>query len=135
MMEPEIELRLNAPLCNEEVELLFKAAWGDLAPDVPPAVEHCLAHIGAYSQERLVGFVKLAWDGGIHAFLLDTTVHPDYQRRGIGRKLVARAVEVAANSGIEWLHVDYDQPLERFYAACGFQPTTAGLIHVASDRR
>jgi GNAT superfamily N-acetyltransferase len=133
MMEPEIELRLNAPFRDEEIALLFKAAWGEQAPDVPPAVEHCLAHICAYSAERLVGFVKLAWDGGIHAFLLDTTVHPDYQRRGIGRSLVALAVDVAADSGIEWLHVDYDRPSESFYAACGFLPTTAGLIHLAGN--
>jgi 2''-aminoglycoside nucleotidyltransferase len=132
--QPEIVLKLDAPFGNDEIAHLFQAAWGDHAPDVPPAVDRCLAHICAYSNDRLVGFVKLAWDGGTHAFLLDTTVHPDYQRRGIGRKLVARAVEVVASSGIEWLHVDYDRPLETFYAACGFQPTTAGLIHLA-DRR
>lgn len=101
--QPEIMLELNAPVCDDVVHL-FKAAWRDDAPDAPPAVESCLTHSCAYSNDQLVGFVKLAWDGGIDAFLLDKTVHPDYQRRGIGRNLVARAVQVAVNAGIEWVH-------------------------------
>jgi len=39
-----------------------------------------LAYACAYDAEHLIGFVNLAWDGGIHTFLLDTTVHPDLQR-------------------------------------------------------
>ena len=39
-----------------------------------------LTYVAAYDTvgggEQLVGFVNVAWDGGIHAFLLDTTVHP-----------------------------------------------------------
>jgi GNAT superfamily N-acetyltransferase len=89
----------------------------------------CLAHICAYHGGRLVGFIKLAWDGGIHAFVLDTTVHPDHQRRGIGRRLVERAVEIAGRSGVEWVHVDYEPSLEHFYSRCGFCPTLAGLLH------
>jgi GNAT superfamily N-acetyltransferase len=123
----------NPPISEEDAAALFQAAWGDLAPDSPPAIDRCLAHVGAYHGGRLVGFVKLAWDGGLHAFVLDTTVHPDHQRRGIGRRLVERATEVAAQSGVEWLHVDYEPHLEGFYARCGFRPTPAGLIRLGGS--
>src|SRR4051794_16502999 len=33
--------------------------------------------------ERLVGFVNVAWDGGHHAFLLDTKTHDDWQPHGV----------------------------------------------------
>lgn len=89
-----------------------------------------LAHICAYDGERLVGFVKLIWDGGVHAFLLDTTVHAEYQRRGIGRRLVERALEVAKERGLEWVQVDYEAYLETFYQSCGFRPTLAGLVNL-----
>ena len=108
--------------------MLFEAAWGEQAPDSPPAIDRCLAYVCAYDGGRLVGFVKLAWDGGHHAFVLDTTVHPDHQRKGIGRRLVERVAEIARQSGVEWLHVDYEPALEGFYARCGFQPTLAGLM-------
>jgi GNAT superfamily N-acetyltransferase len=52
---------------------------------------HSLTWIGAFSSSRLVGFVHAVWDGGTHAFILDTAVHPDFQRLGIGRDLVRAA--------------------------------------------
>jgi ribosomal protein S18 acetylase RimI-like enzyme len=83
----------------------------------------------------LVGFVNVAWDGGDHAFLLDTKTHSEHQRRGIGQRLVGVAVEHARAAGCEWLHVDFDDAdrLGAFYfGACGFRPTTAGLIYLPS---
>ncbi|GGL01073.1 GNAT family N-acetyltransferase [Deinococcus radiotolerans] len=90
-----------------------------------------LTWITAQAGEQLVGFVNVAWDGGAHAFLLDTTVHPDWQRRGIGTRLVQEAVRAARQqAGVEWLHVDFEPQLATFYRGCGFTSTRAGLIHL-----
>ncbi len=79
----------------------------------------------------LIGFVNVAWDGGDHAFLIDTKVRPDYQRRGIGTELVRIAARHAQDAGCEWLEVDFDEHLAPFYYdACGFLPTPAGLLHL-----
>src|SRR3954453_2251591 len=56
----------------------------------------------------LVGFVNVAWDGGIHAFLLDTAVAERVARRGVGTELVRLAVEHSRTTACEWLHVDFD---------------------------
>jgi GNAT superfamily N-acetyltransferase len=125
-----IVLEVNPSLPADGIEDLFQAAWGEQAPDSPPALDRCLAWVCAYHGGRLVGFVKLAWDGGHHAFVLDTTVHPDFRRRGVGSRLVRRAAEVARRSGVEWLHVDHEPHLEGFYARCGFRPTPAGLMRL-----
>jgi ribosomal protein S18 acetylase RimI-like enzyme len=83
----------------------------------------------------LVGFVNVAWDGGDHAFLLDTKVASAWQRRGIATELVAEAVRHARAAGCEWLHVDFEDRLAPFYfGACGFRPTAAGLIHLYAGR-
>ena len=79
----------------------------------------------------LVGFVNVAWDGGDHAFLIDTKVRLDLQRRGIGTELVRIAAEHAKAADCEWLEVDFDDHLVPFYLdACGFMPTPAGLLHL-----
>jgi ribosomal protein S18 acetylase RimI-like enzyme len=78
-------------------------------------LDRSLAYICAFPGERLVGFVNLAWDGGIHAFILDTTVHPDMRRLGIGSELLKHATAVAHKQGIEWLHVDFEPHLTSFY--------------------
>jgi ribosomal protein S18 acetylase RimI-like enzyme len=84
----------------------------------------------------LVGFVNVAWDGGDHAFLIDTKTHGSHQHRGIGTRVVRLAAEHAQAAGCEWLHVDFDPGLEKFYFdACGFRPTDAGLMHLPSVGR
>ncbi|MFE0013807.1 GNAT family N-acetyltransferase [Mesorhizobium sp. NPDC059054] len=80
---------------------------------------------------ELVGFVNVAWDGGVHAFLLDTMVRPAHRRRGHASELVQVAVDNARAARCEWLHVDFDPHLRDFYfRACGFKPTDAGLIQL-----
>ena len=126
-----IEYHINPKLCNETLNRLFNAAWAQHSPsDFSSVLAHSLAYIGALTaNDQLIGFVNLAWDGGVHAFLLDPTVDPGWQRRGVGKELVMRAIEQARLRGCTWLHVDFEAHLEPFYAQCGFQPTKAGLVH------
>ncbi|MBS1195750.1 MAG: acetyltransferase [Actinobacteria bacterium] len=92
---------------------------------------HSLGWVCARDGGELVGFVNVAWDGGAHAFLLDTLTARRVQGQGVGTALVARAAEGARAAGCEWLHVDFDQELDSFYLdACGFSPTPAGLIRL-----
>jgi ribosomal protein S18 acetylase RimI-like enzyme len=128
--------RLSPAVDDSELNALFVAAWPSHARrDFTPVLKQSLAYICAYAGARLIGFVNLAWDGGIHAFLLDPTVHPDWQHRGVGRELVRRAAEAARERGLEWLHVDYESQLEAFYQACGFRPTAAGLLDLRAGPR
>ena len=115
-------------MTNEELNQLSLACWPDHDwSDFGPVLARGLAYVRAYEGERLVGYVNLAWDGGIHAFVLDTTVRPSPRRRGIGRRLVEHAVQAARERGIVWIHVDFEPHLARFYEQCGFRSTLAGL--------
>jgi GNAT superfamily N-acetyltransferase len=90
---------------------------------------HSLGWVRARENGQLVGFVNVAWDGGVHAFLLDTLVAAGVRRRGVGSKLAAVAADGARAAGCEWLHVDFEDQLRPFYFdSCGFSPTNAGLI-------
>ena len=93
---------------------------------------HSLGWVCARRDGALIGFVNVAWDGGVHAFMLDTVVSAAAGRTGVGTKLVAVAVAEARAAGCcEWLHVDFDDELRPFYFdACGFTPTNAGLIRL-----
>ena len=126
-----ITFQVNPAVEQIAMNTLFAATWeGHQERDFAPVLSRSLAYICAYEQERLVGFVNVAWDGGVHAFLLDTTVHPYYQRLGIGSSLVQQAIACAYERGVHWLHVDYEAHLDGFYRECGFQPTLAGLIRL-----
>ena len=91
--------------------------------------QHSLGWVCARDGADLVGFVNVAWDGAVHAFVLDTMVATDARRRGVGAGLVALVVTEARRAGCEWLHVDFEDRLRPFYFdGCGFVPTNAGLI-------
>lgn len=124
---------VNDPLPTDAApSALWLAAWGDAGPaSFQPILQRSLAHVGAYDGERLVGFVNVAWDGGIHAFILDTCVDPAYRRQGLATRLVQAATEAARARGAQWLHVDFEPHLTAFYRGCGFADTAAGLIALA----
>ena len=128
-----VRLVRDHPVDDDALNALRRAAWervGDQAWG--PVLARGLGWVCALDDDALVGFVNVAWDGGVHAFLLDTTVHPARQRHGLGRALVAEAAAMARERGCEWLHVDYEPELAAFYAACGFVPTPAGLIDLTA---
>jgi GNAT superfamily N-acetyltransferase len=96
---------------------------------------HSLGWVCARRDDQLVGFVNVAWDGGVHAFILDTMVAEQDRHHGIGTRLIATAVQHAHAARCEWLHVDFEDHLTTFYfQACGFTPTNAGLIALPSSQ-
>jgi GNAT superfamily N-acetyltransferase len=132
MAPPEIRYEVNPAVTNEELNALVAEAWPGPHEfrDYAPVLARSLGYVCAYHDAQLVGFVNVAWDGGHHAFLLDTTVRCDLRRRGIGRELVCRAAGVARGAGAEWLHVDFEPALGEFYHKCGFGKTEAGLMRL-----
>ena len=130
----EVVYVISPAVSNEALNTLFLSAWTSHTPrDFAPILNCSLAYVCAFVDDVLVGFVNLAWDGGIHAFILDTTVHAEYQRQGIGQQLIEQAITIARQRGIEWLHVDYEPHLESFYKQCGFTPTQAGIRNLKSE--
>ena len=98
-----------------------------------PLLARALTYVCAYEGDQLIGFAKVISDGGVHAFLLDPTVDPDFQRKGIGRLLVTKCVEIARLNNIEWIHVDFEPRFESFYRECGFTLSRAGVLNLEGD--
>jgi ribosomal protein S18 acetylase RimI-like enzyme len=126
-----ITVEVDRRPADEELRRLWQAVWAESGPtDFAAVLSRSLAYVCAYDGPRLVGFVNVAWDGGQHASIFDTAVHPDYRRRGLGNRLVKQAIELARERGAHWLHVDFEPHVMEFYARCGFRRTLAGLIEL-----
>ena len=135
-MTDSVTYRWRGPISDDEMVDLVDSHGGTSVPGWWDRIRgHSLGWIVARSLDGTVlGFVNVAWDGGDHAFLLDTKTRGTHQRRGIGTELVRQATRLAKEAGCEWLHVDFESPLGPFYFdACGFRPTDAGLIHLVDD--
>jgi len=126
-----ISYLVSPEVSNDSLNELFASAWGKHSDiDFEPLLKYSLFYICAYDKGTLVGFVKLISDGGVHGFLLDTSVHNDYKKQGIGSELVRQCLEVAKERNITWVHVDYEERLDSFYKDCGFKNTKAGLVNL-----
>ena len=116
---------------ERELSVLWQAAWGSpVSATYRRVLSRSLCHLGAYDSSLLVGLVNVAWDGGIHAFILDTCVHPDHRRQGVATALVTRAADLARERGARWLHVDFEPHLSEFDRKCGFRSTDTGLLRL-----
>jgi ribosomal protein S18 acetylase RimI-like enzyme len=127
----EIKYQVRPELTSEDLNGLLERVWDDYEPaDLDGVLSHSLTRVAAYRSDELIGYVNVAWDGGQHAFLLDTAVDRCFRGQGIGTKLVEHAVADVKSRGLKWLHVDFESHLEKFYRECGFRPTAAGLIQL-----
>ncbi|MGW9347856.1 GNAT family N-acetyltransferase [Nocardiopsis flavescens] len=127
------DLRVRFPVDDAQVSRLHADAFGYPYAPVPWAARldrHSRSWAGEFRGGRLVGFVHAVWDGGRHAFLLDTAVEAACRRSGVGGRVVAALVADLRALGIEWVHVDFEPHLEGFYRRAGFTGTAAGLLRL-----
>lgn len=134
---PTCDFQWRGDFANEELNGLHAEAFDHPVLDIDwtgRVKAHSLGWVTAREGRELIGFVNVPWDGGIHAFVVDTIVRARVRRQGVGSRLVAVAAAEASGAGCEWLHVDFENELDPFYfLACGFKPTTAGLLALRAE--
>lgn len=82
-------------------------------------------NIGAWEGKRLIGAVRVLTDGYFFATVPEILVDPDYQRRGIGRELMFRAL-AAAPRGMLFFGA---QPQSvGFFEKLGCEPGPSGMV-------
>lgn len=131
------EFQWRGHFTNHEVNRLHAGAFHHPVSDDDWAGQverYSLGWVTARDGHELVGFVNVLWDGGFHAFIVDTIVMARVQRRGIGTRLIELAAREARVAGCGCLHVDFTEELRPFYFdSCGFRPTNAGLLQLAPE--
>ncbi|MGX9295423.1 GNAT family N-acetyltransferase [Tsukamurella paurometabola] len=109
----------------------------DMAPTAPPESQHALGldelrapHVRLWTLHEdgeLVGTVALAEVGPGHEELKSMRTAPQARGRGIGRRLLAHAIDDARSRGVERISLetgsqDFFAPARALYAAHGFVP-------------
>jgi ribosomal protein S18 acetylase RimI-like enzyme len=123
---------VDGPVTDVELNALHAAAFehiDDQRSWLDRMERYSLFWVTARRDRLLVGFVNIVGDGGSHAVVLDTSVHPSVQGMGIGTSLIRHAAAEAAARGCQWLHADYESRHASFYEqSCGMRRTCAGLL-------
>lgn len=73
---------------------------------------------------RLIGMARIIGDGGCFAQVTDVAVHPDFQRQGLGAKIMERLLQQARETLPRDLYLSLiaDPGAENLYEKLGFEP-------------
>lgn len=120
---------INMPLSNDEVpDLRESIGWGRRDQDYPALFKRCNFWAGVRDEDNnLIAFGYVAGMGLEHGYLEDIIVHPDYQRKGVGVKLVRSLLEESERFGLEVVSVSYEDKSKNFYHTCGFTTSAGGV--------
>lgn len=84
------------------------------------AYQHSLKIYGAYSNEQLLGLIRVVGDGFSVVFIQDLLVFPQYQRQGIGTDLLKRVFEEYREVYQLHLLTENTEKTIQFYKSLGF---------------
>ena len=84
------------------------------------AYANSLCVIGAYDSDRLVGIIRAVGDGQTIVFVQDIIVLPEYQRKGIGTKLLKAVMDKYHDVYQMELLTDNTVKTKAFYRSVGF---------------
>jgi predicted GNAT family N-acyltransferase len=82
-------------------------------------------NIGAWSNGRLVGSVRVLSDGYFFSTVAEVMVDPAFRRQGVGAELMRRALD-ATPGGVLYLGAQPGQ--ERFFERAGFRRGPTGYV-------
>ena len=104
----EIDYAVSAALKQEELGALLHAAAGSTYPaaDLEKIIRNSTAYVTARDGALLVGFGRFLSDGAVVAYLNNLAVHPDYQRLGIGKAILAALIKEVGNVRSVFLYTD-----------------------------
>ena len=116
-----------------EIVALYAAAALRRPIDVPDRIARMYAGspvvITARDEGRLVGILRGWTDGAFDGYVCDLAVHPEYQRAGIGRELLARCE--ARSPEVQWV-LRASVIAERYYEHVGWSKIENGWCKAPS---
>lgn len=108
---------------DEIVNLYTSVGWTNYLKRVDilqQAYENSLYILGAYDGDRLIGIIRAVGDGFSVVFIQDIIVLPEYQRSGIGTRLIQDVMDKYRDVYQMELLTDNMEKTRAFYRSAGF---------------
>ncbi len=88
--------------------------------DLEMAIKNSWYICSLYDLDELVGFGRVIADGVHHALIVDLIIHPEYQGKGLGSKLLNRLVSKCKDNNIRDIQLFAAKDKFSFYENFGF---------------
>lgn len=94
-------------LTAEEFISLWESVW-DGAPSLEQtklAMQHTIFRVSIYDRDKAIAMARMIGDMGMCYYIKDVVVRPEYQGKGIGRKLINELLKFVNDNGIKGTQV------------------------------
>lgn len=131
-----LEYKQEIPAMEDLLALYSSVGWTNYTNNpsmLEEAVKVSLWQLSVYDKEELVAYIRLVGDGHSVIFVQDLLVRPDYQRQGIGKKLLEKALETFPHVYQRLLVTERSEKNLAFYQSLGFvelsEQACTGMIY------
>jgi len=97
-------------------------------PELMEAINNSMMVVSAWSEEKLVGLIRVIGDKTIILYIQDILVLKEYKRRGVGRTLIEKVIESYKNIRQIVLLTDESDESRGFYESLGFKSCDDGRL-------
>ena len=123
-------------LTAEQFIQLWESVWGG-APSIEQvqlALEHTLFNVSISDGEKCIAMARMIGDKGLCCYIKDVVVHPQYQGKGLGRKLIDELLGYIDKNGIDGTQVAVELAAMPdkvpFYEKFGFSANEAQRLRI-----
>ena len=109
------------PISGSELMMLYKnAGWWEerKEQDIEEILKQDMS-IGVWSDNNLIGFARAVSDGKFRAYIEDVVIHNEFQKTGMGTKLVSKLLDKLSH--IDTISLFCGEDLISFYAKHNFK--------------
>ena len=131
-----LEYKQEIPVMTDLLALYSSVGWTNYTNNptmLEEAVKASLWQLAVYDKEELVAYIRLVGDRHSVLLVQDLLVRPDYQRQGIGKKLLEGALATFPNVYQRLLVTERSEKNLSFYQSLGFvelsEQASTGMIY------
>jgi ribosomal protein S18 acetylase RimI-like enzyme len=135
------KIESNIPTLEEYKYLCESVGWTNYMnfDVVETSLMNSIYCITVKDNEQIFGMGRIVGDGAIYFYIQDIVVHPDYQKRGIGHKIMNLLVEYLNKNAPDKAFVglfasEGKEPFYEKYNFKDFSPNMTGMFTVISKK-
>ncbi|MFO7814509.1 MAG: GNAT family N-acetyltransferase [Halanaerobiales bacterium] len=116
----------NSSFTEDDILYLYEnVGWTNYTKNIKKlmrALNNSLYILTAWDENKLVGLIRIIGDGETIIYIQDILVLSEYQRQGIGSKLLETLLDEYKNVRQKVLLTNETEKTRSFYKANGFEP-------------
>ncbi|MCW6159678.1 MAG: GNAT family N-acetyltransferase [Candidatus Micrarchaeales archaeon] len=127
-------VKRNAKITPIEVEeLRLSVGWNPNHGMYEAALKNTYATFSIKSNGKLIAFARVVSDRSIYAIIVDLNVRPEFQNKGVAKKLMRHIIRSMKKDRIEWVQLLFmpdDKKLDHLYRSLGFKIGKSGYLEL-----